>query len=66
MLVRTGIASTLDSSVPLFPREFLPASVVYDGASLRVGDMLLFGDVSEPSRPANEPMAAMGARVPQR
>ena len=30
------------------PRDFVPATGFYDGASSRVGEMLLFGDVSRP------------------
>lgn len=55
------------SELPLFdllfgtfsnPAEFAPATGFHDGASLRVAEMLVFRDVSEPGRPspATEPL----------
>ena len=38
------------------PRDFAPANGFYDGASLRLGEMLVFRDVAEP--PASAARAA--------
>jgi sterol desaturase/sphingolipid hydroxylase (fatty acid hydroxylase superfamily) len=40
------------------PRDFAPATGFYDGASTRVGDMLMFRDVSQP-RDEQEPALAI-------
>ena len=39
------------------PRDFAPASGFYDGASLRVPEMLVFRDVSEPRVVAIPPVS---------
>ena len=65
-----GVHARNYSDLPVFdivfgtfynPRDFVPATGFYDGASARVGDMLIFRDISQPGN-AQEPALS----IPQR
>lgn len=66
----TGVHRDNYANLPVFdllfgtfhnPRDFLPASGFYDGASLRVGDMLLFRDIAQSPQPATGTVVATGS-----
>jgi sterol desaturase/sphingolipid hydroxylase (fatty acid hydroxylase superfamily) len=61
-----GVHARNYSDLPVFdilfgtfhnPRDFAPATGFYDGASARVGDMLMFRDVSQPRDEQQTPFA---------
>ena len=72
----TGVHRDNYANLPVFdllfgtfhnPRDFVPATGFYDGASLRIGDMLLFRDIAEPPPQASGSTPAIaGAAMQQR